>query len=202
MKKILIFAAFLLGITYITSAQLKLHDWNDDHYKKYTYESFKKLDVINQKIDPKNIDYPLFCAAIFYCTNIERESNKMPRYMHSSALEKAAQEHSKNMVKLNFYSHKSPVKGKENMTDRLKDVGIVNVYCAENIFDKFEKDPTYWSFAEGLVKGWMDSPGHRKNILGENYKYLGCGVYYYFNDEWQEYFWVKSTQNFSSDDAE
>ena len=34
----------------------------------------------------------------------------------------------------------------------------------------------------------------------KKYNYLGCGVYYYENLEWKDYFWVKATQNFSSED--
>jgi uncharacterized protein YkwD len=202
MKKTIIVSALIFGIISLGQAQVKLHKWTDAHYEKYTYESFQKLSVVKQTIDPDDIDYPLFCAAVFYATNIEREKHKLPRYKHSAALEKAAQDNSEDMVKKNFYSHTSPIKGKKKMSDRLALVGIENVNCAENIFDKFEKEPTYWGYALGLVKGWMDSPGHRRNILGENYKYLGCGVYYYVNKEWQDYFWVKSTQNFSSKDAE
>ncbi len=202
MKKTLILTILFIGLSGIIEAQLKLHKWKDSHYDKYTCESFQKLDIIKQKIDPKNIDYKLFKAAIFYRTNIERVKHKKDRFKHSVALEKAAHGHSKNMVKLDFYSHTSPVKGKENMSLRLESVGIKNVYSAENIYDTYEKDPTYWSFASGLVEGWMDSKGHKRNILNSNYKYLGCGVYYYINKEWKQYFWVKSTQNFSSKDAE
>lgn len=202
MKKTLIITALIIGLSVLSTAQLKLHKWNNDHYETYTYETFRKLDIVNQKIDPKNIDYKLFNAAIFYRTNIERVEHKKDRFIHSSALEKCAQDHSKNMVKKNFYSHTSPVKGMENMSQRLESVGITNVYSGENIYDKFEREPTYWSFASSLVKGWMDSKGHKRNILNSNYKYLGCGVCYYYNKEWTEYFWVKSTQNFSSKDAE
>ena len=84
------------------------------------------------------------------------------------------------------------------MSDRLKLVGVENAFSGENIFDYFQQNPTYWSMAVGLVDGWMKSKGHRENILDKNYKYLGCGVYYYFNEKWSDYFYVKSTQNFSS----
>jgi uncharacterized protein YkwD len=33
---------------------------------------------------------------------------------------------------------------------------------------------TYLSFAEALVESWMQSPGHRKNILHKEQEYLGC----------------------------
>ena len=89
------------------------------------------------------------------------------------------------------------------MSDRLKLVGIVYASKAENIHNTYAKEtePTYWSFALSVVQEWMDSAGHRKNILNSTYKYLGCGAYYYINEEWIDYKWIKTTQNFSSADA-
>ena len=84
------------------------------------------------------------------------------------------------------------------MSDRIKAVGITYSSCAENIFNFFLQNPSYWELADGLVKGWMNSDGHKKNILNPSYNYLGCGAYHYVNAEWQDYFWVKSTQNFSN----
>jgi len=198
MQSLLYVLLFLPGIGF---GQVQLNEWTHSYYNKYNYSTVQSLDVMHQKIDVDNIDYALFNAAVFYCTNLQRVKYGRTPFMHSTALEKAAQGHSKDMVEYNFYSHKSPVKGKRSMSDRLKRVGIGNTYCAENIFDKFGTEPTYWSFASLLVDGWMDSSGHRENILDRNLRYLGCGTYYYENLEWKSYFWVKSTQNFSSVDG-
>jgi uncharacterized protein YkwD len=35
---------------------------------------------------------------------------------------------------------------------------------------------TYRSFGEAIVADWMDSPGHRANILNEKFTHLGCGT--------------------------
>ena len=159
----------------------------------------KKISTIVFLLVLGNINYELFNAAIFYCTNIQRIKYGRKPLKHSVYLQKSAEDHSKDMVIYNFYSHKSPVKGKRTMKDRFSAVGIDSDYKAENIFNSFEKNPTYWSFASELVQGWMDSNGHKKNILNSKYNYLGCGVYYYENPEWKDYFWVKATQNFSSE---
>ena len=175
-----------------------LHEWNDCHYNVYDYESFKELKVINQVINPNNIDYDLLNAAIFYFTNEQRAIHDLPLFKHSPNLEKAAQGHSDDMVNHNFYSHYSTVEGKHKMSERLEIVGIQNAYCAENIYDFFENDPTYSSLAFNLVEGWMHSSGHRANILNENLTHLGCGSCYYYDEVFTETFHVKATQNFSS----
>jgi uncharacterized protein YkwD len=42
---------------------------------------------------------------------------------------------------------------------------------------------TYHSFAADLLDQWMDSPGHRKNILAEEPRYLGAGCEHMEDDE-------------------
>jgi len=178
--------------------ELDINEWNNDFYEKYTIGEFIKLDIIHQRIDTENIDYKLFNAAIFYYTNIQRVKNNRLPFQHSIALEKAAFEHSKDMVLRNFFSHTSPIKGKKSMSDRLSIVGVNNGYRAENIAINFDKSPTYSSLALKLVEQWMTSKGHRENILNEKYNYLGCGVYYYVDEDWGESYHFKSTQNFFS----
>jgi uncharacterized protein YkwD len=141
-------------------------------------------------------------AALFFRTNEERIRYNLPEFYYSIALEKAALGHSIDMVQQNFYSHQSPVPGKEDMTDRLKRVGVDYMACAENIYNFNDEDPTYWSLASKLVEGWMNSSGHRRNILNPNFKFLGCGAWPYNNPEWPTYKWFKSTQNFSDRDAQ
>jgi uncharacterized protein YkwD len=36
---------------------------------------------------------------------------------------------------------------------------------------------TYWDYAQVVVKGWMNSTGHRENILNPRLKYIGCAAY-------------------------
>jgi uncharacterized protein YkwD len=176
-------------ITDTVFSQVSLHVWNNNYYNKYNYSTFQSLDIIHKEIDFNNIDYPLFNAAIFYCTNIQRVKYNKARYIHSPGLEKAAQGHSKDMVVYNFFSHTSSVTGKRTVKDRVNVYGISD--AAENIALNYGKSTTYWSFALKLVEQWMNSPGHRTNILNEQYKYLGCGVYASSSSDGM----VKATQN-------
>lgn len=173
-----------------------------------------------------SIDYPLLQAAIFYETNRERIKFNLSPFSHSPALEKAAAEHSWSMVRLNFFSHSSPVQGKRTLQDRLNGVGVVNSSSAENIADVFgieyisgkavyspEQNKGYFSYtlkgrpienhtyvglARNALEGWMNSPGHRKNILNPRYAFLGVGAAHYKNPRFFNIDNFKLTQNFSS----
>ena len=66
----------------------------------------------------------------------------------------------------------------------LTDYGIdTNCFAGENIAAGYDTP-------EGVVNGWMNSAGHRRNILNTNYEYFAIGVSYYENDpEYYFYYW-------------
>lgn len=66
----------------------------------------------------------------------------------------------------------------------LTDYGIdTNCFAGENIAAGYDTP-------EGVVNGWMNSAGHRRNILNTNYEYFAIGVSYYENDpQYYFYYW-------------
>ncbi len=77
-----------------------------------------------------------------------------------------AADHSHDMQKLDFFSHTSPVPGKESFTDRAGRFGASA--SAENIARNSGS-------GEGAVKMWMESEGHRANLLNPQQRRLGIG---------------------------
>lgn len=68
-----------------------------------------------------------------------------------------------------YFAHESPVTGKE-VGELAEDFSYEYVYVGENLaLGNFGSD-------EKLVQAWMDSPGHRANILGEHYTEIGVAV--------------------------
>jgi uncharacterized protein YkwD len=92
------------------------------------------------------------------------------------------------MVKRGYFKHVNP----EGLTPmkRLEKAGLTSCrLVGENIYQNNlysrtiteKKKTTYdWNTMEVIsattVKGWMDSEGHRKNVLDENYVREGIGV--------------------------
>ena len=178
--------------------QIGLFQWNDLQYGRFTTDSFLRLPVVNQLIDPAKVDYPLLNAAIFYRTNQERVRHGIVEFHHSSALENAASGHSKDMFTHDFFSHTSPVPGKESMGKRLAQEGVPIGVWAENIYYMMNDGLTYWSAADRMVSGWMKSQGHRENILERSVFYLGCGTWVTPDREWPGSLNIRATQNFSA----
>jgi uncharacterized protein YkwD len=70
------------------------------------------------------------------------------------------------MVDKNYFSHTSPTYG--SPFDMMKTFGITYHTAGENIAYGY---PT----PESVVNGWMNSEGHRKNILNSSFTEIGVG---------------------------
>ncbi len=168
--------------------------WKENLYEKYTYRTFEKYQPANEKIDFSKIDYALLDAAIFYETNRQRAKYRKPAFRHSAGLEKSALRYSQDMVEEKFFSHSGKVIGRKTLSERIKFAGIENYSAGgENIAMTNYTSVSYIELAREFLLIWMKSPGHKRNILDENFKYLGCGCY--FNSDQYAY----ATQIFSSD---
>ncbi len=81
-------------------------------------------------------------------------------------LSRVARYKSQDMKDNNYFSHTSPVYG--SPFTMIKNFGISYKTAAENIA-KGQKTP------QTVVNAWMNSPGHRANILNASYKKIGVG---------------------------
>lgn len=154
--------------------------WNRNNYKVIDHASFRKAEVFSKKINYSQIDYGLLNAAIFYLTNEQRVKRKLRPVEYVTELEIMAWNHSKQMAEKRFFSHiNTRDKSRRDTDNRAKLAGITNPGIAENIAYSTEDPETYMEVAAMLVKLWMDSKGHKENILSKSALQLGCGAYYY-----------------------
>ncbi|WP_066392528.1 CAP domain-containing protein [Neobacillus mesonae] len=99
-------------------------------------------------------------------TNQERAKNGLPGLKVDVELSKMAHEKSRDMSTNSYFDHTSPTYG--SPFDMMKQYGISYRYAGENIA-MGQKTP------EEVVKAWMNSEGHRKNILSPNFTHIGVG---------------------------
>jgi uncharacterized protein YkwD len=92
---------------------------------------------------------------------------------HSAALQQAAYGHSRDMALNNFFNHKGS--NGSSVADRVTQQGYKWSRVGENIAAG-QRTP------EAVVQAWMNSEGHRKNILNCLYKDMGLGYYYDASD--------------------
>ncbi|MDQ7054628.1 MAG: CAP domain-containing protein [candidate division KSB1 bacterium] len=153
--------------------------WNLELYKQISLSDFRQFEPFHQPIDLQNPDIPLLNAALFYVTNEQRKNHDRAPLEYLPALEIMAFQHSKRMTKWVFFSHRDPVDPeRKNPQKRASLAGITNPYVAENIIRLFvTPGQTYLQVAEAALQAWMNSKGHRQNILSRGAVQLGCGAY-------------------------
>ncbi|MET1248231.1 CAP domain-containing protein [Sporolactobacillus sp. STCC-11] len=100
-------------------------------------------------------------------TNQERtKAGLQPLKADNSTLSKMARAKSQDMSDKNYFDHQSPTYG--SPFDMMKKFGISYKTAGENIAAG-QKTP------EEVVQGWMNSPGHRANILNASFTTIGVG---------------------------
>lgn len=107
-----------------------------------------------------------FERQMFELTNRERVNNGLEPLQVDGELSRVAREKSRDMA-INFYfDHNSPVYG--SPFDMMRAYGITYRTAGENIA-KGQRTP------EEVVQAWMNSPGHRANILNPSFTHIGVG---------------------------
>jgi len=158
---------------------LMAQPWNNESYLKWNEKNFRKCSAFSLPVSVFNPDYRLLNAAVFFVTNEIRVRFRKYPIPFSPLLESSAYHHSKAMAEQSFFSHTNPKDPTRATTsNRGSMAGIHNPAIAENIAMTYiGRKPSYLKIAEELVSMWMSSPGHRENILSDNPKAMGCGVY-------------------------
>ena len=124
-----------------------------------------------------------WATEVLQLTNQQRAANSLPALTFDPHLELVAQAHGRDMALEQFFAHEN-LYGM-NFDDRLDAVNrppytAGSNIAGENIYAGRALTPTD-SPAEA-IDWWMNSPGHRANILNPNVTHLGVGVYYHTGD--------------------
>lgn len=150
----------------------------------------------------RDLDHALLDRAILHHTNRARCDAGLRPLAPDPALRTVARNHSLDMVRLGFFDHVSPVGGKTTMSDRLNRRGVRFRGAAENLATSkrlairsgqpvypvanrrcaYSLTPggpvlpvrTYDAMARTLVRRWIESPGHRRNLLNPAYTRHGA----------------------------
>ncbi|MFF4800914.1 sigma-70 family RNA polymerase sigma factor [Streptomyces sp. NPDC001351] len=107
-------------------------------------------------------------AQVVALVNKERAANGCGALTEDPQLEKAAQGHSDDMAARNFFDHTNP--DGLDPGQRITAAGYKWSTYGENIAQG-QQTP------EAVMESWMNSPGHRANILNCSFKDIGVGVH-------------------------
>lgn len=141
-------------------------------------------------------------SLILTMTNDIRQKHGLQRLKGDTSLRDIAREHSDDMIDRDFFAHKNP--DGRDAGDRIalghrRLIGGVgeNIWqFASTLEMRGRREPDFirlspTAIATRAMDGWMNSPGHRENILRETFTHLGVGVSIVKGK-------VTATQNFGS----
>ena len=103
---------------------------------------------------------------VFNLINQKRAENGLAALVMDDDLQNVARVKAQDMVNNNYFAHNSPTYG--TPFQMMKSFGITYKAAGENIAGN--------SSNTGAVNAWMNSEGHRANILSNNYNYTGVAV--------------------------
>lgn len=162
--------------------------------------------AFNQPLRPGRIDEKLLEHALIYHTNLVRQTHELGICRPDEILRVAAIGHSEELSRRGLLSHESRKKTSRTLEDRLRSAGmdLGNTVMGENLgvdyylriadvpfytqsiggkiryIDARTEKPipyqTYRSFAERMVRNWLNSPGHRENLLNSRFDRIGIGI--------------------------
>lgn len=117
-----------------------------------------------------------FAQQVVALVNQERAKAGLSALTSDALLTKVAAAKAKDMHDNNYFSHNSPTYG--SPFDMMRSFGVSYSYAGENIA-KGQRSP------QEVMTAWMNSAGHKANILGANFKKIGVA---YYNGEWVQEF--------------
>ena len=129
-------------------------------------ESIPSTPSTNPEQKPST-DFSSYQQQVLDLVNAERTKRGISALTLDSNLSSVATKKSQDMVNKNYFDHTSPTYG--SPFDMMKQFGISYRTAGENIA-KGQKTP------QEVVTAWMNSEGHRKNILNPNFTNLGVGI--------------------------
>lgn len=121
----------------------------------------QKLTIPTQDVASQNYE-----QQVIKLVNQERAKNGLPALKEDWELSRVARYKSQDMHDNHYFSHTSPTYG--SPFKMMSDFGIHYGYAGENIAYG-QKTP------EEVMKAWMNSSGHRANILSKNFTHIGVG---------------------------
>lgn len=123
-----------------------------------------------------NTSQSAYASQVVTLVNQERAKAGLSPLTVNTALSAMALDKAKDMYNNGYFDHTSPTYG--SPFDMMTQYGIRYTYAGENIA-KGQQTPA------AVMTAWMNSAGHRQNILSPNYSQIGVA---YYNGEWVQEF--------------
>jgi uncharacterized protein YkwD len=108
--------------------------------------------------------------------NRTRHHHGLHRLRLNKKLSRAARRHARDMARRNYFSHDTL--GGGSFLDRIRRTGYLKGAHSWIVGENLAWGSRGYSRPQVIMKMWMNSPGHRANILNGSFREIGIGVAY------------------------
>ena len=145
------------------------------HHARRTRPATAADECPNANMSPTSADIASVVAATLCLVNDERIRFGESALIEDPRLASAALGHSKDMDDQGYFSHVSP--SGSTLLTRIEASGFIpNGNVGYTLGENIAWGTLWLGTPRGIVKAWMESPGHRANILNGSFGYTGVGV--------------------------
>jgi uncharacterized protein YkwD len=123
---------------------------------------------------PSGANGPKIRKATLCLLNKQRRAHGLSSLRGNGKLRGAATDYSKLMVRLSFFSHVSPTGS--TLQSRVQGTHYLDGARSWSIGENIAWGTGSLGTPRGIVRAWMNSPGHRANILNGSFRDIGIGV--------------------------
>ena len=124
--------------------------------------------------DPAAVPVAQLRATTLCLINRERTERGLHALDEHRRLDRSATRYSRAMARRDFFSHVSP--GGSTMLARIRRAGYLSGVRGYTVGENLAWGAGSLATPAQTVRGWMNSPGHRANILSGRFRELGVGV--------------------------
>ena len=110
-------------------------------------------------------------SAVVCLVNAERRKRGLPALHSNRRLQSAARKHSQDMRKRHYFAHVTPA-GKTDV-QRARQAGYGRF---RTLGENLAWGSGSLATPRAIVRSWMQSPGHRANILNRRFRDVGLGI--------------------------
>ena len=131
-------------------------------------------ECANADVEPTGGNLPEVREAILCLHNQIRARRGLPLLKENARLRRAALGHSSDMVSRGFFEHTSP--NGTSMVERIQAARYVSPRFGWALGENLAWGTGSLATPQAIMKAWMDSPGHRANVVKRAYREIGIGV--------------------------
>jgi|SRR5918996_4388079 uncharacterized protein YkwD len=128
----------------------------------------------NAGATPENATQRTLVRATLCVLNAKRASHDLNALRLNRRLSTAARRHSRAMVRERFFSHDSP--NGASFVDRIRATGYLEGAQSWRLGENIAYGSGSRATTRSIARAWMNSPGHRANILSEAFREIGIGI--------------------------